>query len=82
MSQLEPESCPRCAAAFIGDMPAGSRASYRGDICSRCSEREALYGPNPAKQIPFTEWPLSMDVLLEEERRLLRQYRSFVMRGQ
>ena len=68
--------CPRCeATAFHLGQGALSRTT-RGEgapveVCSRCGEREALYGRNPDDQIQLTDWPVSIDRLVEEERSLL-----------
>lgn len=68
--------CPRCeAAAFHTEHGALSRTTRDEgapvEVCPRCGEREALYGRDPADQVPFVEWPVSLGRLVEEERALL-----------
>jgi hypothetical protein len=87
----EPRKCPRCEAATIigtdytgetigGTGLAASRVTRDGGadvmICSRCGERESLYGRDPARQIPLSDWPVSIDRLVEEERHLITRARD------
>jgi hypothetical protein len=76
--------CPRCEAAFIKLGPGVGRARSRATrdqgqadifVCARCGEREALRESRLGEVIPFTEWPLSVDALLEEERLLIEIHR-------
>ena len=41
------------------------------EVCSRCGERESLYGYDPTAQPPMTEWPLSAEKLADEEYRVI-----------
>jgi hypothetical protein len=45
-------------------------------ICARCGERESLYGRDPANQVRYTEWPVHIDRLVEEERQLITFFRN------
>jgi hypothetical protein len=73
--------CPRCAGAvIINGVGAISRAT-RGDgapiiICARCGERESLYERDPARQIPFTAWPVDIETILAEEENVIHRYRN------
>jgi hypothetical protein len=73
--------CPRCeASAFRVGFGAESRVTRDGgatvEICSRCGERESLYGRNPLEQIPLADWPVPISQLLEEERALITMKRE------
>jgi uncharacterized C2H2 Zn-finger protein len=85
----EARKCPRCEAAAIlflenddgsvSKLGALSRVA-RDDgaevlVCPRCGDREALYGYDPAQQIPLAEWLVSVERLLAEERALIEQWR-------
>ena len=73
--------CPRCEAAaiIIGHTGALSRTTRDEGaavtICDRCGERESLYGRRP-DQIPFVDWPVSIERLLAEEEALIRRVRE------
>jgi hypothetical protein len=49
------------------------------EVCSRCGSRESVYGYNPAAQPPLTEWPLSIEQLVEEEWVLLTRLQKSKM---
>lgn len=51
------------------------------EVCPHCDEREAIYGYNPEEQILFSDWPVSVDRLLEEERVLIEWYRTATLLG-
>jgi hypothetical protein len=80
-ANVDYQRCPRChAALFEVGKGALSRTTRDGgaeiEVCPRCGTREGLYGYDPAKQPPITDWPLSPDVLGEEERRLIAQFQQ------
>jgi hypothetical protein len=70
--------CPRCNAAAVGDPDGDTRhlaalsRTTRDDgadiyVCLRCGAREA-YMEMRGELVPFTEWPLSVEQLVAEER--------------
>jgi hypothetical protein len=77
--------CPRCwADMFEVGRGALSRTTRDEDgadveVCSRCGARESLYGYDEANQVPLTEWPLSVDRLVEEERALIARSQAAEM---
>lgn len=66
----QPKRCPRCSAALIIH-GAVSRTTRECDpeieVCGRCDSREA-YMEERGELVPFTEWPLSVEQLVAEER--------------
>ncbi len=63
--------CPRCDATVVLDSDNALSRTTRDDgaeilVCTRCGERESLYGYDAADQIPFTEWPVAVEILVRE----------------
>jgi hypothetical protein len=85
MSETRASKCPRCQITPLmweegRDWPvgAGSSRASRGEdhpaipVCRDCEQREALGQPMLGYGAPLPppeEWPLSIDELLEEDRR-------------
>ena len=76
--------CPRCWAVMLDGHRAVSRETQDHaaplEICSRCREREALRDLRGWSTTPVRNWPLDVDVLLDEEHALLTAYRTSLMR--
>jgi hypothetical protein len=78
--------CPRCEAASFfhpgEDHPlAGVESLVRSAegrivVCKRCSEREEVRKASRGGVIPVSEWPLPIDVLLEDERYIIEADRK------
>ena len=73
--------CPRCEAARIANGVGALSRATRDDgpgitVCPRCGEREAHRQHATGEVIPFTEWPVSVDDLLDEERAVIEFGRS------
>jgi len=74
--------CPRCQAEGAepnGDGAWSHAASELGPlvaICSRCGQREKMREQYAGMSIPPTEWPVSIENLLFEERLLLEHHRK------
>ncbi len=79
---VEFRPCPRCRATTFavggdGRLRGVLSRTSRDDgtlilVCARCSQRESLYGDDPATP-PITQWPLPPERLAQEEERLIRQ---------
>jgi hypothetical protein len=88
--------CPRCeatvplyeptsgAAVPIHMRMCPSRVNREGGreyfVCPRCEQREMLYGYDPDDHFTPEDWPVPIDILVEEERRLLTLYRKLAFR--
>jgi hypothetical protein len=71
--------CSRCEAAPVlrGALSRATRDDGAPiEICSRCGEREAIREADGADYISVTDWPLSVDDLVAEERALITSARS------
>jgi hypothetical protein len=72
----ERRRCPRCHAAMF-EVGRGALSRTTRDegadvkVCPRCGERETLYGYDPIKAPPLTDWPLSAKRLADEEFNLI-----------
>jgi hypothetical protein len=73
MAGLPITKCPRCDAAFLEPRSAALSRVADVEICSRCGDREALYGRDGQ---PEEDWPLPLKTLDREEWHLLRRMRS------
>jgi|GEM_PF-3437981 len=80
--------CPRCAAAvdprLTPDLPgATSRVTRDGGarvvVCGTCGEREAMRAGEDWEAVPLTDWPVSIDTLLSEDRLRLEFMRNCVI---
>lgn len=79
MSTTDWNRCPRCNAAVIvpgsGTLEGALSRTTRDEgaeilVCNRCGTREA-HMEGVGRLAPITEWPLSVDALLDEERVVL-----------
>jgi hypothetical protein len=82
----QPRWCPRCGTKFFApdsDRGALSRATRDEGapvyVCADCGDREALAEAG-GKVVSISEWPISLDALLEEDRRRYRQLREMAFR--
>lgn len=49
------------------------------EVCPRCDSRESVYGYDPRRHPPMTEWPLSPETLANEERALITAFQKAKM---
>lgn len=71
--------CPRCTGPMPDHPGALSRATRDEGaevlVCPRCGSREAMRDMHGWPRVPLTEWPVTIDELLREERALLEHER-------